>query len=486
MKLIFSLSFVFFLALPSHGKSNGTIFIHDHKAKNENINVGTSLDTGILLTLPSKQIKPPFVNDICLPSTLYMLSDVQNNIFVEPLIKRWRPYNDVVRFSGTSAYQRTLQRVATVTAPISGATVTLSLINEDEFDTVKTITSKIVVGKKGVGTDSIPVSIIGDSFTNGGFFNDALLVKGYVPKIQMIGLRDVVGFPGQFDEGRGGWTLNSHFSVTNLRTQPYNGFWQPDGLYKYWGATAFWKLANDVRTNPDSNWTFDEKYFVGRYGSCSLNFDPSTGYKLRPEKDDIMYDNALNHYLKYDGKKWLQVDYKDFNWSFNYGKYISMWKLKAPLILAEFLGGNDFLYKENPAMIDFSKWNTQMEIVISSYLKAVPKGKFVLMIPSSTNGILDNAAGDFTTKQNACMWEARKNIIENFDKRENQQIYIVDAAIAIDNLNGYNFSKNSAITKPYSEYSGTRNIDVQAGNSHPYPNYPTMGISLAAFIQAYR
>ena len=127
-----------------------------------------------------------------------------------------------------------------------------------------------------------------------------------------------------------------------------------------------------------------------------------------------------------------------------------------------------------------------MEIVISSYLKAVPNGKFILMIPSSTCGILDNAPGDFTIKQNACMWETRRNIIEKFDTRESEHIYIVDAAVAIDNLDGFNFSKSPAITKPYSEYTGTRNIEVQAGNSHPYPNYPTMGISLAAFIQAFR
>ena len=33
--------------------------------------------------------QPPktFVNDICLPSSLYMLSDTQNDIFVKPFIK---------------------------------------------------------------------------------------------------------------------------------------------------------------------------------------------------------------------------------------------------------------------------------------------------------------------------------------------------------------------------------------------------------------
>lgn len=427
-----------------------------------------------------------FVNDICLPAKLYMLSDAQNNIFVEPLIKRWRPYDDVVRFSGSSKFQRRLQRVASITTPEDGATATISLINTDRFDTLKSITSKIIVGKQGVGTDSIPVSIIGDSFTNGAFFKDALLAKGYVPKIKLIGLRDVAGYPGQFDEGRGGWTLANYFSISNQRTQSYNGFWQPEGGYKYWGSTEFWKLANAVRLNPDQNWTFAEKYFGGRFKTQSLLFNARTGYKLNPVRDDILYDNLLGHYLKYNGKKWIPVAYDEFNWSFDYGKYLSMWKLKNPLILAEFLGLNDFRNETSPEMIDFSKWNTKIEKVISSYLKAVPEGKFVLMIPSSTCGSPDNAAGDFTIKQNAIMWELRRNIIEHFDRRESQHIYIVDAAIAIDNLNGFNYTEDSSLTKPYSEYTGPGNIPVQTGNPHPYPNYPNMGISLAAFIQTYR
>ena len=163
-----------------------------------------------------------------------------------------------------------------------------------------------------------------------------------------------------------------------------------------------------------------------------------------------------------------------------------MWKLQKPLILAEFLGLNDFRDAPVPTTIDFTKWNAQIKTVIASYLKAVPAGKFVLMIPSSTCGILDNTAGDFTTKQNASMWELRRNIIENFDKRESENTYIVDAAIAIDDLNGFNFTTDASYTKPYSVFTDIENIAVQEGNPHPYPNYPNMGVSLAAFIQKYR
>lgn len=210
-----------------------------------------------------------------------------------------------------------------------------------------------------------------------------------------------------------------------------------------------------------------------------------TGFKLSPKVDDIMYDNNLEHYVRYDGGKWVQVAYSDYSWDFDYGKYLSMWNLRAPSILAEFLGLNEFR-RPNPAMLDFTKWNARIEKVVASYLKAVPNGKFVIMIPSSTCGILDNVAYEFTTKQNACMWECRRNIIENFDRRESDNIYIVDAAIAIDNLNGLDFTADPNYTRPYSEYSGTEKFAVQTGNPHPYPNYPNMGVSLAAFIQKYR
>lgn len=199
-----------------------------------------------------------------------------------------------------------------------------------------------------------------------------------------------------------------------------------------------------------------------------------------------MFNNSLDTYVRYDGKKWQEVRYEDFIWDFDYGKYLLMWHFKAPSILAEFLGLNDFRSEADPSKINFTKWNVQIEMLAASYFKAVPGGKFVLMIPSSTCGILDNEAGDFTPKQNACMWEHRRNIIEKFDGRETENIFVVDAAIAIDNLNGSDFTTDSVYTRPYSEYRGIEKIQVQKGNPHPYSNYPNMGISLAGFIQKYR
>ena len=57
-----------------------------------------------------------------------------------------------------------------------------------------------------------------------------------------------------------------------------------------------------------------------------------------------------------------------------------------------------------------------------------------------------------------------------FDRREAEGIYIVDMGAAIDGENGYRRGRDG----------------LQTGNPHPYPNYPAMGVPLAAFLQYYR
>ena len=430
------------------------------------------------------EIKPD--NDICIPKTLYMLSGVQNDIFVEPLIKRWRPDLNDVRFSGSSTYLRRFQRVASINKPNQGSTVITTLVERNYFKNIKVITSTVSVGVPNVGEGEIPVQIIGDSFTHGAFFKDALLTKGYVPGIKMIGLRNVSGSPGQYDEGRGGWRLASYFAVQTSRVSAYAGFWQPSGDAKYWGSTDFWKLANDIRKNPSGGWTFDEIYNAGRYTDSSLRFDENTGFLLNPSAYDMMFDNSQNSYVIYNGSTWVTTSYESYTWGFDYSKYLSMWSFTAPLIVGEMLGLNDFRGASDPENIDFTTWNNQLETMIASYKSAVPNGKFVVMIPCSTCGVLNNAAGDYTIKQNACMWAHRKDIIENFDGRESEGIYVVDTGIAIDNEYGYNEVISGDTIKPYAAYTGDKNIFVQTGNPHPYPNYPTMGISFAAFIQKFR
>jgi len=435
---------------------------------------------------PQNSVTGQFTNDICMPSSIYMLNDVQNNIFVEPVIKRWRPYNDVIRFAGTVNYQRRLERVASVKSPVEGQYVQLDLVNTDDFKTIKSVRSTIKVGQPALGADTIIISIIGDSFTYGAFFRDALLVKGYVPKLKMIGLQQVDGVPDQFDEGRPGWSMQGYFRVSKSPTGAYNGFWQPEGDARYWGATEYWKLVHEVNQFPAKQKEPKILYFTKRFAKASVLFNPLTGYKVKPVKNDIMYDNKQETFVRFTGKKWEPIAYDQYNWNFDYGKYLSMWNLPSPSILVEYLGLNDFRDMPDPGTINFEKWNSQLEAMAASYLKAVPDGKFVVMIPQSTCGLLNNTAGDFTMKQNACMWQLRKNIIEKFDARDREHIYVLDAGISVDNQDGYNSSTSDEFMLPYLEHPGINKLKVQWGNPHPYPNYPVMGIPLAAFIQRHR
>lgn len=90
-----------------------------------------------------------------------MLSDIRNDVFVEALIKRWRPYNDFVRFSGDCVYSRKLNRVASVDTPVDGSNMKIELVNSDEFEIIKEKAISICVGKKGIGTQEVTVQILG-------------------------------------------------------------------------------------------------------------------------------------------------------------------------------------------------------------------------------------------------------------------------------------------------------------------------------------
>ncbi|MGN0852655.1 MAG: hypothetical protein ACI4Q3_04680 [Kiritimatiellia bacterium] len=423
----------------------------------------------------------PFTNDICLPSALWMLSGTQNDMFVQPFIKRWRPHDDFVRFDmtpKTGAFLRRLNHVASIAEPVEGAVIDVSLVDGRTFDVVKRQRTTLRVGQKGIGRGDVYAQILGDSFTHGQFFRKALLESGAVPNLHLVGLLKCGD--GQYNEGRGGWTLNSYFNVPTRECQSYHGYMQPaEG--RYWGARAFWKLAWKCarKTQPKG---FEPTYSCSRFDDQVGRFDERTGVLLDPQPGDIQFDGDANTMVRWEGTAWQPVDAKALGWHFDYGTYLKMWNLKAPQFLFVLLGLNDFRGRLDA---DFTSWGERIRIVKESYLNACPNGKFVIAIPCSTCGSIDNAAGDFTPRQNAAMWRFRDWLIRNFDRREAEGYYLLDAGIATDNDHGFNPARGP-VTAPYADYRGAETLNVQTGNPHPYPNYPSMGYPFAAFIQYYR
>ncbi len=422
-----------------------------------------------------------FVNDICLPSTLWLLSDTQNDLFVQPFLKRWRPYDDFVRFnlSQNAPFMRRFSTVASIDRPVDGSVLTTELVNGDEFITRKRLKTTIRVGQKGVGDQTVTAQILGDSYVHGAFFRHALLDSGYVPNLQLVGLLKCG--ENQYNEGRGGWSLSSYFNIPTRPVQCYHGFMQPDGDFRYWGATQFWTIAWQcfLKTAPKG---FEPYYSCSRFDDVLPRFDESTGYLKNPQKGDLQYDNDKQVFVLYDGEAWQPATEDFFTWNIDYSKYLSMWNIQKPDFLFVMLGLNDF---RNNLEADFTEWRRRIGILKYSYLKANPDGKFVICIPCSTCGSLDNAAGDFTIRHNAAMWRFRKWLIDTFDKQEKDGYYLLDVGITIDNEHGYMLAKN-ATTVPFETYKGEESLRIQTGNPHPYLNYPSMGIPIAAFIQYYR
>lgn len=419
-----------------------------------------------------------FTNDICLPSKQYLLSGVENNFYIQSFIKRWRPYDDFVRFSGTVKYERRYETVATIKNSKTEQIIKVELVNGDSFNIVKKLECIVITGEPGTGNGEVTVQFLGDSFTKGNYFKSAFIDKGYVPNVKCVGLRKVTGVEGQYHEGRGGWTLENYFSQNVTSATFFNPFYQPQGKFRFWGSTAFWMTAVKVNNKTITSTGSEPGYSCSDYDTS--RFD-EFGRLAKPRQYDVMFDSNLKEYIVWNGKRWENTSCNTFRWSFQYDKYLTMWNVRSPEFLVVMLGLNDFRDKSFP--LDFTLWNSRIDTLLNSYRDVVPNGKLVLCTPCTSCGRLNNSKGDFTVRQNAAMWEHRKNIIDNFDNREKDGLYVVDASITIDNDFGYKELKPEL---PYKGYTGDNRLIVQEGNPHPYLSYPNLGVPVAAFIQYFR
>ncbi len=402
-------------------------------------------------------------NKISMPSKQYLMSGCENKIFVQTFMKNNYLAGDIVRFEGNAGYASggIREKYASIDQPKCGDSIIFKLYDGESFDVKDSKTSVICAGDPSVKGAPVTVQFFGDSFTKGCYFKDAFLERGLVPDAKLIGTRIVSGHEGHYHEGRGGWTVAKYFSNNAESDNFYNPFFQPrDEKIQYWGAVEFWKVSVLINKTGGKDLPFSVRYNCGEYNTSRFGDD---GLLLSPKKGDMMYRDG---YIVWDGKRWKSTA-EPTEWEFNYGKYLKMWEVDAPQFLVVMLGLNDFRDESLP--FDFETWNKRVNKMLESYKAAVPGGRMILTTPCTSCGVLDNDRGFFTTRQNAMMWYVRENVIANFDNREEESLYVVDASATIDNENGYNMKG-----------------ELQTGNPHPYPNYPQLGVPIAACVQFYR
>lgn len=270
---------------------------------------------------------------------------------------------------------------------------------------------------------------------------------------------------GVYDEGRGGWTLQSYFSVPKDSIS-YHGFMHPKGDYRYYGCQDFWINAH-LCTKKNAPAGFEPSYSCTGYDDFVTMFDSETGLLLHPYKGDVQYSNSEKDYIVFDGTAWVKPKEK-LVWEFDYSKYISMFNIPIPHFVFIQLGLNDFRGNLNA---DFARWGQQVNLLAESVKKVNPNVIIGICIPCSTCGSIENDEGIFTPKQNAAMFRFRDWLINTFDHCEEKNIFLIDTGICIDEDNGY--ANNQTFN----------DIKVQTGLPHPRLSYPQMGIPLAAFIQ---
>jgi len=415
-------------------------------------------------------------NEISMPAKQYLLDLYQNSIYFQAIIKRWTPTQHIPKIEGGEWYSmETLARVDLPTTETSGVDVK---IYDLDFNAIALGSFDVVIGNQATGI-GVPLTVIsiGDSLTYDGRY----LTKANVlcPDLVFDGMRNSAVFTG-LAEGRGGWTLDSYFTkMYNVSPSvvSFTPFMHPVAPYIYYGSTGFWKA---VLTTTG----YDVNGFTNI--AASIGFNSSDGYLTSPSTNDVMYDYDNDEYKKWDGSSWVAISAATLNFSFNFAKYRSTWGIAQPNVVTVMLGTNDFRSAASDDAIDtlFITWAAQMEELIASVIADNATTKIAILIAPSVNGKLNNHDDAFIQKLNARMWYARKLVIDEFDEREAENIYLVDVGSSLDPDYGFLPYSNEV---PFSDYTGTESRPTVYNTPHPSGDgYYQMGVRLSGFLQKIR
>jgi len=413
-------------------------------------------------------------NRISMPAKQYFFAGIENTIYHQAITERWLPDMYFVQLENSAFVNRS--KFARLTNPVADASVDAKLYNLD-FSVISTKNFALLVGAQATNNGALVINTIGDSLT----YNSSYLFRArqLCPALSFSGLRVPYGDLGITVEGRGGWTLAVYFSQLHAINDSFSPFLHLADPYKYFGNTDFWKKV------VTGNVGYEYSGFAAK--ATAIGFSAATGLKSAPAANDVMYNDVNARYERYDGAAWVVFATVVGDFTFNYGKYRSVWGIAQPNIVPVMLGTNDFRTQMPSGVAGvFATWKTQFEALVASVHADSPLAKIALLIPPTLTGAFNDSVDSptFDRKMAAAMWNARKLMIDNFDNREAEKIYLVDTGSAIDPVYGMFLG---ASEKPFSDFAGTETVKLQGNNPHPSTEgYFQIGVRLAGFIQAVR
>jgi lysophospholipase L1-like esterase len=408
-------------------------------------------------------IKPSRVKEVLtqqsieMPSTIWSADNEVETIYFKGLLRRYLPNEYFVTITNFTNY--VLSAFKTITTDL---TITTNLY-DGEFLLKKKVNTNIVASDMALAVGSVIVNPIGDSITD--INTQYKYCADNCPSSTFVGTYENTTTLLKHD-GRSGWTLKQYFELI-YSPSTYAGFspflHPTDLTLNYLGCTKFWIEAyNAVIYSRNMKWKGDE---LG-------GFNSTTGYRITPVLNDVMYVYANSRFEKWNGSAWVDAGLTSVNFVFNYAKYLSVWNITEPTFVTSMLGTNDYggvshLTATATTNVNFIAWYDEMIASIHAVNSLI---NIAIVIPPFSSP-KSNTSGNFGAYKNASLFELRKMIIENYDNRSGENIYVVDCGTALDIDNDF-----------------TENVDgIVTDATHPNTTgFESMGKRLSAFIQAIR
>jgi lysophospholipase L1-like esterase len=413
--------------------------------------------------------------DLRLPRFIYIIGGEQHSIYHSEYC---RTYNDgnvyADRNGGAWDFYKRCWRIG---SSFGGGNLSFVLRDRRTDEQLYSYNIPTRVGSKAKTSTHVNVNVIGDSFCYGGYYLKQ--IADMCGNATFVGMRDCQRF-GIKCEGRGGWSLDSYFNpkssdVALTHMQPFSPFMHADG-YNYYGVVEFWaSIVNN---------TSQYAYGTDGFGTYESWFD-STGHKTTPSSNDLMYNTTLGKYEYWNGSAWTALNTEP-TFSFDYGKYASIWQINAPDFVVIQLGTNDFF----AGNAGFDLWFSRMDSVIASinnFGASVSKTINILLCTVLTaSGTPNNVYGDGIIKRNKYYYEARKRIITRYDNgtaQVNNHLHVVDTGVVVDDE--YGFLTEERL--PFSYYEGDARELYDTNGVHPdVGGYKQFANPIAGAIQYYR
>ena len=403
-------------------------------------------------------------SQIAVPKKQHFLTTIENNIYLEEFQKKVLP-NFALNTTVPIGLLRNNRIVAAY--PTAGVYSTVCSLTDLSYNDIISKNYSIVVTDLSK-TTPIKVLSIGDSYTDIGWYVKKM--GETIPNITHLGTCNYNSVSDDVNrEGRSGWDLYKYMNETGSTSVDgvFSPFIHPIAPYKYYGNTGFWKRVFE-NTAP--------QYEIGNLSHqlALLNIN-SMGVRATPNLNDVMYFTVDSGYKVWNGTSWNNIPQSTLNFTFNFAKYLTTWNIDTPDIVTILLGMNDFRnLNPNSVVPFFVGWKSNMDALIANVKLANPNAKIII---ATCNSVESN---DYCGKTNAALWESYNQIINTYDDRENENIFISDTKASADRVYGFGATR----TVPFDQYVGSETMLITSGDVHLREGgMYQLGQKLAATIQ---